>query len=177
MVVPARHRLAVGNVTLLFQTQVILMHMDVLQQLLVAPRLGQLDQRTRADVVQLRLIEEVRIFDLDDHLIGLHSGRQLDRHINDRNPCLDVTQAVGPRDGDSVIAIAHKVDLGQLIDLDGRQVLQAVEGHVEPLPAFGIGAPQGQEVAVEVAVTSHTADDAVEPDHLRFGHLDLPAGQ
>jgi hypothetical protein len=61
--------------------------------------------------------------------------------------------------GDSMVAVHDEVGIPDLVELDGRQVFCAVEGPVYALPPLPHARPRGQEGAVEVPPSPHTAND------------------
>ena len=89
---------------------------------------------------------------------------------------LDGVRAERAAHRDAVVAVAHEVEVAELVDVDRRERLPgaALQGH--PLPPLAAPVRRGPEPAVEVAHLVDRADDRVHRDHLQAqGALAAPA--
>ena len=74
------------------------------------------------------------------------------------------------------MAVLDEIDVADLIDLDGRQAGHAVHGSIHAAPAQLADRLARQELAREIAVAAHAADDLVQGNALGLATLDLLPG-
>ncbi len=63
-----------------------------------------------------------------------------------------------------MIAVEHKVDLSQLVDLNRRKSCETVRHRLDLCPALAVGVPFWHETAREIGIASDAANDGVEGD-------------
>ncbi len=165
VVIPALRGLGQRDVMASFQAQVVAVHSDVLEELFVATRLGQVDVGLGTGLVQAGLFLESGILRLADQVVDVQIGGQRHPGRNLGHPGLDLLQAIGSGHRDPVVPVANEIDLAHQVDVDGGEAAGAMHGHVDPLPAFFGGRVEGEEGPVEVPVAPHAADDVGDGDH------------
>ena len=128
---------------------------DVLENSVVASQAADGDRRLRSHPVELGSLQEI------DVLLGLEQGRGV--HVTGQRcprPDLDDLRRDGlpaevAGDGYPVVAILDKVDVPEVIHLDGRHRLATPHRRIELLPALSQLRLHREKGRVEVIRPSH----------------------
>jgi hypothetical protein len=138
---------------------------DVLEHLVVAAEAAAFEACLRPRAVELRCLQEGRIFGGSQQRVRveLASQRRPRAHFDDTSVERGAIEA--PRDRDAMVAVDHVVVIAHLVDVDWRQLVALDHLAVDAQPALARPAVDRHEGGIEVAGLRRgrrRTDDAIQ---------------